>query len=53
MPFIDDFSLQNVKSNFQRQSKKKSFDVSLSAGNFALKSLNSRVCETEKGHFYS
>ena len=36
MPFIGDFSLQNVRSNFQRQTKKNIFDVSLSAGRFAL-----------------
>ena len=37
MPFIGEFSLQNVRSNFQCQTKKKSFDVSLIAGNFAIK----------------
>ena len=52
MLFIGDFSLQNVKTNFQRQTKKKMFDVSLSAGSFALTHLNSASVETEKRHFY-
>ena len=43
MPFIGDFSLQNVRSNFQRQTKNKIYNVSLSAGSFALKVLNSGV----------
>ena len=44
MTFIDKLNTQNVRSNFQRQTKKKLFDVSLSVGTFAIKFLNSGVC---------
>ena len=44
MPFFGKLSLQNVRSNFQRQRKKKIMGVSLSAGSLAIKFLNSCVC---------
>ena len=50
MPFIGDFSLQNVVK-FSTSTKKKSFDVSLSVGNFALKSRNSGICRNWKQVF--
>ena len=51
MPFIGDFILQNVRPNFQRQTKKQMFDISLSAGNFALKLLILASLGTKKRHF--
>ena len=52
MSFIGDFGLQNVRSNLQRQTKKKSVDVFLRAGSFALKFLNSGACRNWKEAFY-
>ena len=52
MPFIGDFSLQNIMSNFQRQTKKKIFDVSLlSARRCAIEFLNSGFCRNGKQAF--
>ena len=51
MAFIGDFSQQNVRLNFQRQTKKKIFDVSISAGIFAIKFLNSGICRNWKEAF--
>ena len=51
MSFIGDFSLQKVKSNFQRQTKKKVFDVSSTAGSLAIKFFNSDVCRNRKEAF--
>ena len=42
------FSLQDVRSNFHRQTKKKIFDVPLSVGSFAINFLNSGVCRNTK-----
>ena len=53
MSLIGELSLRNVRSNFQRQTKKKLFDISLSTGNFVIKFLNPDICRTEKRHFYS
>ena len=50
MPFIGDFSLQNVKSNFQRQTNKKLFDVFLI---MQLKLLFLAAVGTQKREFYS
>ena len=45
MSFIGELSLQNVRSNFQCQTKKQVVDVSvLSTGCFAIKFLNPYVC---------
>ena len=47
MLFIGDISLQNVRSNFQRQTKEKMFDVFLSAGSFAIKVLKRSIFNVE------
>ena len=44
MPFIGKLILQNVRSNFQRQTKKEILDVSVSARSCVIKFLNSGVC---------
>ena len=44
MPFIGGYNLQNVRSNFQRQTKKKIF---------ASPFQTSEVCKNKKGHFCS
>ena len=51
MSFIGDFSLQNIKPNFKRQTKKQIVDVSLSAGKFVSKVLNSGVLRNTKEEF--
>ena len=53
MSFIGDFSLKSIRLNFQRQLKKKVFDVSLSVGSFGIAFLISGVCRTAKRHFHS
>ena len=50
MPFIGDFSLQNGKSNIERQTNKKLFDVFLI---MQLKLLILAAVGTQKRHFYS
>ena len=52
MSFIGDFSLQNVRSNFQRQTNKKTLDVSLSPGSFATTFLNSGIYRNWKDAFF-
>ena len=51
MPFIGEFSQQNLRPNFQFQAKKKIITVSLSAGRSVLKFLNSGVLMNAKEAF--
>ena len=53
MSFIGKLCLQYVRSNLQRQTKKKMFDVSLRSESFAIKFLTPDVRWNEKMHFYS